>query len=156
LLSTSSSSAIAPQINQQQQLQPQQLPLTISNSTAGQNYTFASNSPLVDPGKLIYIGYNDGSTGSIDTGSTGKTSTKSDSHHDNNNNHDGGGSKDKKSSSGSDNKSSGHKSDGGGSKDKKSSSGSDNKSSGHKSKDQKQHDSNGSSKGKKKSSSKEG
>jgi hypothetical protein len=168
LLSTSSSSAIAPQvnaINKQQQLQPQQLPLTISNSTAGQNYTFASNSPLVDPGKLIYIGYNDGSTGSIDSSLTGKTSTKSDSHHDNNNNHDGGGSKDKKSSSGSDNKSSGHKNDGGGSKDKKSSSGSDNKSSGHKnddsksssqSKDHKQHDSNGSSKGKKKSSSKEG
>jgi hypothetical protein len=145
LLSTSSSSAIAPQvnaINQQQQLQPQQLPLTISNSTAGQNYTFASNSPLVDPGKLIYIGYNDGSTGSIESGSTGKTSAKSDSHHDNNNNHDGSGSKDKKSSSGSDNKSSGHKND-----DSKSSS---------QSKDHKQHDSNGSSKGKKKSSSKEG
>jgi hypothetical protein len=168
LLSTSSSSGIAPQIkavNQQQQLQPQQLPLTISNSTAGQNYTFASNSPLVDPGKLIYIGYNDGGTSSIDSGSTGKTSTKSDSHHDNNNNHDGGGSKDKKSSSHSDNKSSGHKNDGGGSKDKKSSSHSDNKSSGHKnddsksssqSKDHKQHDSNGSSKGKKKSSSKGG
>ena len=144
LLSTSSSSAIAPQvnaINQQQQLQPQQLPLTISNSTAGQNYTFASNSPLVGSGKLIYNGYNGGSTSSIDNESTGKTSTKSDSHH-NNNNHDAGRSKDKKSSSDSDNKSSGHKND-----DSTSSS---------QSKDHKQHDSNGSSKGKKKSSSKGG
>jgi hypothetical protein len=106
-------------INQQQQLQSQQL-LTISNGTAGQNYTFASTSPLVGSGKLIYIGYNGSSTGSTDSGSTGKAKSDSDHSH--------GGSNDDKGSSDTKSKSSGHN-NGSSSNDKKSSSSNDKKSS---------------------------
>jgi hypothetical protein len=69
--------------------------MTISNGTAGQNYTFAATSPVIASGKLMYLGYHGISTGNIDDSSTGKasTSTKSD------NNHSNGSSNDKKSSS---------------------------------------------------------
>jgi hypothetical protein len=151
------SSPIAPQlnaINQEQQQQQPQL-LTISNGTAGQNYTFSSNSPLLDSGKLIYLGYNGGSTGSTDGSSSGKNTIDTKSSHDSSTSKDKGR---------SDNKSAGHKNDGSSSHTKSS----DNKSAGHKndggkpssskttskSKDHIHHDSNESNKGKKKSSSK--
>jgi hypothetical protein len=59
--SLSSPSTIAPQanaINQQQQL------VTISNGTAGQNYTFAAATPAVASGKLMYLGNHGGVSGS--------------------------------------------------------------------------------------------
>src|SRR5919198_4171515 len=72
----SSSSTIAPQVNtinklRQPQLQQQQIVKT-SNSTAGQNYTFASTSPVVTSGKLMYLDYHGDTTHSS---STGKSST---------------------------------------------------------------------------------
>jgi hypothetical protein len=139
--SSSSTQTIAPQanaLNQQQQLQIQQLPLTTNNDTAVQNYTFASTSPAAAPGKIVFLGYNGGSISSTQSDSKGKVSTRSDSHN-NNDNHDRG-SKDNNKGSSDNNKSSGHKNDG-----SKSSS---------QSKDHKEHDSNGSSKGKKNSNSK--
>ena len=74
---TLSSSTIAPQVNtinklHQQQLQQQQIVKT-SNSTAGQNYTFASTSPAVASDKLLYLGYHAG-----DSSSKGKSSSNSD------------------------------------------------------------------------------
>ena len=78
ILSSSPSppSTIAPQVNtinklHQPQLQQQQIVKT-SNSTAGQNYTFASTSPVVTSGKLMYLGYHGDTTHSS---STGKSST---------------------------------------------------------------------------------
>ena len=73
----SSSSTIAPQVNtinklHQQQLQQQQIVKT-SNSTAGQNYTFASTSPAVASDKLLYLGYH-----ADDSSSKGKSSSNSD------------------------------------------------------------------------------
>jgi hypothetical protein len=59
LSSTSLSSAIAPQvkaINQQQQL-PAPSPITLINSTAGQNDTFAAAPPAAASDKLMYLGY---------------------------------------------------------------------------------------------------
>jgi hypothetical protein len=53
------SSAIAPQvkaINQQQQPQAPP-PMTIINSTAGQNGTFTAAPPVVASDKLMYLGY---------------------------------------------------------------------------------------------------
>jgi hypothetical protein len=59
LSSTSLSSAIAPQvkaINQQQQ-PPAPASMTLINSTAGQNDTFAAVPPVVTSDKLMYLGY---------------------------------------------------------------------------------------------------
>jgi hypothetical protein len=73
---SSSPSTIVPQVNainnQQQQL------LTRSNGTAGQNYTFASISPVVTSDKPMHLGYHGDIT---DNGSTGKSTTKSDRDH---------------------------------------------------------------------------
>jgi hypothetical protein len=56
------SSAIAPQVKAiNQQLQPQAPPpMTIINSTAGQNGTFTVAPPVVASDKLMYLGYHDG------------------------------------------------------------------------------------------------
>jgi hypothetical protein len=118
---------IVPQLNtvnqqQQQQQQPQpQLLTTISNDTAGQNYTFSSTSPLLGSGKIIYLGYNGGST---DSGSSdkGTTNTKS--------SHDSGTSTSKDKGSSDNNKSSDHDNNNGGSSHTSSSD--NNKSSDHK------------------------
>ena len=103
-LLSSSQSTITPQVNainkQQQQQQQQQRLLTISNGTAGQNYTFASTSPVVGSGKLMYLGFH-GDSG----GSTEKTSTKSSSDH---SNHGSSSSNDNKGSSDNNKSSSDH------------------------------------------------
>ena len=92
---SSSIPTIAPQVNaiNQQQKQQQQKLVTASNGTVGQNYTFASTSPVVASDKPMYPGYN----GGTDNGSTEKstTSTKSPSHHSSTNDN---SSKDKDSS----------------------------------------------------------
>jgi ribosomal protein L18 len=73
--SLSSPSTIAPQanaINQQQQLL-----VTISNGTAGQNYTFAAATPAVASGKLMYLGnHGDGDSSSSSTPTNPDTSPK--------------------------------------------------------------------------------
>jgi hypothetical protein len=112
LLSSPSSSTIAPQvsaINQQRQHQQQQPQLqTISNDTSAQNYIFPSNSPLLGSGNLIYLGYNGGSTGSTpDSGSSGKSVTDTKSSHDSST------STPKDNEGSYKNKSAGHKNDGG-------------------------------------------
>jgi trimeric autotransporter adhesin len=157
---------IVPQLNtvnqQQQPQQPQpQLLTTISNGTAGQNYTFSSNSPLLGSGKLVYLGYNGGSTGtsSTDSSSSDKSTTDTKS------SHDSGSSTSKDKGRSDNNKSSGHKNDVSSSH----TSSSDKKSSGHKNdsskssssskttskaKDHTHQDNNESNKGKKKASSK--
>jgi hypothetical protein len=71
--SLSSPSTIAPQanaINQQQQL------VTISNGTAGQNYTFAAATPAVASGKLMYLGNHGGGSSSSTTPTNPDTSPK--------------------------------------------------------------------------------
>jgi hypothetical protein len=111
---TNAPSTIAPQvngINNQQQL------LIASNSSAVQNYTFASTSPLPGSGKLMFLGFHADSTSSTDSALTGKTST-GDKSHGSDSNH--GTSSDNKKSSSSDNKKSS-------SSDNKKSSSSDNK-----------------------------
>jgi hypothetical protein len=52
--------------------------VTRSNGTAGQNYTFASISPVVTSDKPMHLGYHGDIT---DNGSTGKSTTKSDRDH---------------------------------------------------------------------------
>jgi hypothetical protein len=76
LLSSSPTSAIAPQVNAINKQQQQHF-LAVSNNTAGLNYTFAAASPVVSPGKLLYLGFHPGTT--TDNGLIGKgTSTNSD------------------------------------------------------------------------------
>jgi len=105
LLSSSSpsTSTIAPQATALRQ-QPQQpliqvINTTGINNTAGQNYTFATISPTLTSGKLMYLGYHGDSGGSSSssrssgqstahsTSSNGKSSSSSDSkpssHHSN-------------------------------------------------------------------------
>ena len=106
--SSSSPLTIVPQVNTINN-QQQQLPIT-SNSSAVQNYTFASTSSLPGPGKLVFLGFHANSTGSTDSALTGKTST-SDGSHSSDNNH-GSSSNDNKKSS-SDSKSSSGDSNGG-------------------------------------------
>jgi hypothetical protein len=72
-LSLSSPSAIAPQVKAVNQQQQQ--PILGINSTAGQNYTFASSSPVVASDKLMYIGYQ----GSSSTGDSSSSKDKSSS-----------------------------------------------------------------------------
>jgi trimeric autotransporter adhesin len=72
-LSLSSPSAIAPQVKVVNQQQPP--PILGINSTAGQNYTFASSSPVVASDKLMYIGYQ----GSSSTGDSSSSKDKSSS-----------------------------------------------------------------------------
>ncbi len=101
---TNAPSTIAPQvngINNQQQL------LIASNSSAVQNYTFASTSPLPGSGKLMFLGFHANSASSTDSALTGKTST-GDKSHGSDSNH--GSSSDNKKSSSSDNNSSSHSS----------------------------------------------
>jgi trimeric autotransporter adhesin len=147
------SSSIAPQLNAINQQQQPQLLTTISNGTTGQNYTFSSNSPLLGSGKLIYLGYNGGSTGtSTDSSSSGKSTTDTKPGQDkgrSDNNKSSGHKNDGSSShtSSSDKKSAGHKNDG-----SKSSSSSSKTTS--KSNDHTHHDNNESNKGKKNGSSK--
>jgi hypothetical protein len=71
LSSSSQSSAIAPQIkavNQQHKQHTLTPPITLingtkgTNSTAGQNYTFATSSPAATSDKPLYLGYHDTTT----------------------------------------------------------------------------------------------
>jgi hypothetical protein len=71
---SSSSSTIAPQVNAITK-QQQQLLLTVSNVTAGQNHTFAATSPAVTPGKLMYLGYQGSTTASDSSSSKDKDSS---------------------------------------------------------------------------------
>ena len=59
LSSTSLSLAIAPQVKaiKQQQQPPAPSPMTLINSTAGQNGTFAAAPPVVASDKLMYLGF---------------------------------------------------------------------------------------------------
>jgi hypothetical protein len=66
--SLSSPPTIAPQVSAINKQQQQQL-LTVSNGTAGQNYTFASSSPVVASDKLMYLGYH-GSSSTSDSSSS--------------------------------------------------------------------------------------
>jgi hypothetical protein len=65
ILTTAASTPLpmAPQvkvINQQQQQPTAPSPMTLTNSTAGQNGTFAATAPVVASGKLMYLGYHGG------------------------------------------------------------------------------------------------
>ena len=87
LLSSSSSpstSTIAPQATalRQQPSQPliQAINTTGINDTVGQNYTFATISPTLASGKLMYLGYHDDSGGS--SRSSGQSTTHSSSSND--------------------------------------------------------------------------
>ena len=102
LLSSSSpsTSTIAPQATALRQ-QPQQpliqvINTTGTNNTAGQNYTFATISPTLASGKLVYLGYHGDSGGSS---SSSRSSGQSTAHSTNSND---------KSSSSSDSKPSSH------------------------------------------------
>src|SRR5919202_1158932 len=100
LLSSSSSpstSTIAPQATALRQQPPQPLIQAINttgiNDTAGQNYTFATISPTLASGKLMYLGYHG------DSGGSSRSSGQSTSHSSSSND---------KSSSSSDSKPSSH------------------------------------------------
>ena len=70
---SSAGSTIAPQINGiKQPHQSQQQIIATGNDAPGQNYTFASTSPVIDSGKSMYLGYH-GDT--AHTAPIGKSST---------------------------------------------------------------------------------